>query len=378
MALLLPACKNNNSSRDGVKFSPAERTSSMSSSERQEAISAKKAEITVDYDALLATNGIKYSVIHPEVSEDVPAQMAHKIGVKAIQVAALNGVAATGTNPTFVIVTNLALSDKALTGTAPQKAIVKYLLTLYIANTITEDIYAACEQTLTGVGQTFEEAANKAVASFENNKIVNEMFLKADDNIIKWYEENIDAFKTKVNELKISKEYALAASLLSSVPAKAATCYAYASDEYPKVMSELYRDKASELLIDLKGVISSSGGSYLPEAAAYMKMIPQDSPCYKEAKSAYDAYLVSISAKAEKQEQLKQEREAIELAEARKQAEWEREASMAQMKYDCKVKMAEARSKGGAKSSTRGNGILGLGKLFDNCHDFANRVMDEF
>ena len=58
------------------------------------------------------------------------------------------------------------------------------------------------------------------------------------------------------------------------------------------------------------------------------------------------------------------------------EAQWQRDYAKLLVKADSKVQMAQARS-GHKRSSILGNGLLGLGKLFDNAGDLIHRYFDE-
>ena len=67
---------------------------------------------------------------------------------------------------------------------------------------------------------------------------------------------------------------------------------------------------------------------------------------------------------------------ATEVCKCPQMAQWQRDYAKLLVKADSKVQMAQARS-GHKRSAILGNGLLGLGKLFDNAGDLIHRYFDE-
>ena len=140
MAVAIMSCGGQQ--KQGTKFQPKERESSMSDSERKAAIAQKKAELGgLNLDTLLYSHGVKFSIVQPKVQgEDITQDIADRIVMKMLQIACQNGISGLGTNPGFVLGTEIAQTGRAATATTPQKMTVKYDLTFKVMNTVTGDV----------------------------------------------------------------------------------------------------------------------------------------------------------------------------------------------------------------------------------------------
>ena len=185
-AVMLSACGGDTKKK---VFAPNDRTtSSMSNEDRVAAIEAKRQSLLpVNIDSLVVSHGVKFSILPPAVSENVPESASDKLTGKMIQIAAQNGIGGLCTNPVLAMVSKVNCIDRNITGTAPQKAIVKYEVTIYCGNMATGDIYASSSQTVTGVGSNFEDASSKAFNDLKNDNKMQQMLATASERALKWY-----------------------------------------------------------------------------------------------------------------------------------------------------------------------------------------------
>ncbi|MCQ2223727.1 MAG: hypothetical protein MJZ35_08075 [Bacteroidaceae bacterium] len=387
-ALLLAACGGSGSKdKQGVKFAAKERTSSMSNAMREDAISQKKSELAseVNIDSMLYSRGVKFSVLPPAVDKNLPLVASDKLATRMLQIASSNGIGGLCTNPVLAMVSEVNCVQRELTGTAPQKAIVKYEVTMYCGNLITNDVYASTTQTITGVGATFEDAASKAMNELKNTAEMQKMLQTASERALKWYASTANV-KNLVDKAVGEQNYALALAILSSVPEKAEATYAYAAKRNAEVSTLMFQEKAAELLADLEGAIAMAGDENVPEISAYLQAIPQSSSSYASAQKLYDEYQKRVKAVADdKREKEYQERLKVIAAEqemSKAQIEimkiktpYEAQATIEQIKEDASTKKHSMWS--GALSSAaesigngmRGgmfgeNGLFGKGGLF--------------
>lgn len=336
-ALLLTSCGG----EQNKKFNPKERTSSMSDSDRQAAIAAKRqALLPVDIDSLIASHGVKFSVVPPAITEEVPESASEKLTSKLILIASQNGIGGLCTNPVLAMVSRVDCVQRELTGTAPQKAVVKFEVTIYCGNTLTEDVYASTVQTLTGVGSSFEEATNQAFNELKNDSKTQQMLQNASEKALKWYNEtgNVQAF---VDKALAEQNYALASALLSSVPQESSS-FAYAIKKNEEVSDMMFQEKADALLASMRNAIVEGGDSaYNPQVGAFLELIPPRSKAYAQAKQAYDAYLAKLDATVKDKRDKEHEKVLQELELKKIKAPLEAQAAMEEMKTSASLKNNE-------------------------------------
>lgn len=390
-AVMLTACGG-----DAKKkvFAPKDRTtSSMSNEDRVAAIEAKRQSlIPVSIDSLVVSHGVKFSILPPAVSENVPESASDKLTGKMIQIAAQNGIGGLCTNPVLAMVSKVDCIDRSVTGTAPQKAIVKYEVTIYCGNMATGDIYASSSQIVTGVGANFEDAASKAFNDLKNDNKMQQMLATASERALKWYNAtgNVKSFV----ERAISKQdYALASALLSSVPQQSAS-FDYAVKKNEQVSDLMFQEKADALLAAMQNAISEGGYSqYNPQVGACLELIPQRSKAYAKAKKAYDAYVAKLDA-AEKDRRNKEHMLAMKELEIQKiKAPFEAQAAIEEARAAASVKKDEvwagvltsaAESIGnGMRGGIFGEngmfgkgGIFGMGTFAEPLSDFLGGLLD--
>ena len=373
-AIALTACGNSSKEEKG-KFRPTERTSSLSLEERDAAIEAKRqALLPVDIDSLIMAHGVKFSVLPPAVTEEVPATASDKLAQKMIQITAQNGIGGLCKNPVLALVSKVNSLDRSLTGTAPQKAIVKYEVTMYCGNTLTGDIYASATQTVTGVGANFDDAASKAFNELQNDNKMQKMLQDASERAMKWYNAagNVQSF---VDKAVSEKNYALASALLSSVPQQA-TSFAYAVKKNHEVSELMFQEAADALLASMEKAISEGGTEeYNPQVGACLELIPQRSKAYAKAKKEYDAYIAKLDAAAKDRSNKEHQLALKELEIQKIKAPFEAKAAIEQVKEMASLKKNEMWSTALSSSAEsigngmRGgifgeNGLFGKGGLF--------------
>ena len=375
-AMMLTACGGNGDKKKG--FNPQDRTStSMSIEERDAAIEAKRNSLAqeINIDSILSNHGVTFSVLPPAINTNLPQAASDKLGTRMIQIATQNGIGGLCKNPVLAMVSRVDCVQRELTGSAPQKAIVKYEVTMYCGNFITNDIYASSSQTITGVGSTFEDAASKAMNELKNTADMQKMLSTASERAIKWYSSTANVKKI-VDEAVGNRNYALAMALLSSVPSQASATYAYAEKRNKEVSDMFFEEKAAELLGELEGAISEAGEEYVPGLGAYLKVIPVRSSSYARAKKVYDEYLKHV-ADVKKEERDKAHQLAMEELQVEKiKAPYEAQATIERIKADARISVAQANAEGKKNGNT--GGFLGLGKLWDGGFGLANRVIDHF
>ncbi len=376
-AICFSACNSDakqEEKKEGKKFAPKEKQSSMTQEERTAAIAERKASLVVNVDSIMMLDGVKFSVLPPTVNAETPQQASEMLVTRLISIAAQNGIGGLPTNPVLGLVTRVERTESSLTGTAPQKAVVKYEVTTYCGNFISNEIYASATTALTGVGNTVEQAAIQAFRQLQNTPQLKDMMKKASENAIKWY-DNKGNIERIVNEALSEKNYPLAMALLSSVPSQSSS-FDYAIKRDSVVSGLYFESKADDLYASMKAAIVAAQSEYSPEPGAYFQLIPQTAKVYAEALKDFNQYKADVEADRRDKiarERAVEDRDAAyahqlameELAVEKIKAPFESAATIAQINANARVEAAKASNTGG---------FLGLGKFWDHTANFTNKL----
>lgn len=310
MAVAIMSCGGQQ--KQGTKFAPEERTSSLTDSEREAAINQKRAELNIDLGEQLNSHGVKFSILQPVAQgEDITPDIAQRIAVKMLEIASQNGISGLGSAPGFVLGCEIAQTGRAATGTAPQKMTVQYTLTFKVANTSTGDVYATATQDVTGVGNSFPEANQNAANNIKNSTELQKMLQTASARIIDWYNQNVETLKNQVSAAEGAGDYDLALALAEAVPQQATAAFNYASSKQPELIKKMQNKHAAESLSALRAAIAETNGNFSPKVAACLQMIPEGSSEANEAQKLYAAYEKKMTEKAaadNKQKELEEQR----------------------------------------------------------------------
>lgn len=382
-AAVMTSCGSDGGEK-GKKFAPAEKQSSMTDTERAEAIDRKRASLNVNMDSILNFSGVKFSVMPPATGDGVSQAASERLATRIINIAARNGIGGLSVNPVLGLVTRADRVESSVTSTAPQKTVVKYDLTMYCGNFVTNDIYGSATVSLTGVGTDLENATLQAFSELKDTPALKELFRKAAESAMAWYntESNISMI---VNQAVSEQNYALAMAVLSSVPAQAST-HEYAAIRNAEVSDLFFQSKADELYSNMKTAIAASNGEYNPAAGAYYSLIPHNAKIWPEADKDFSEYCKTVDSDrrdAIARARAVEDRDAmnVQLLEMEKlqvekiKAPFEAQATIAQINADARVAVAQANAEGKQNANT--GGFLGLGKLWDHGANFINRLLDE-
>ncbi len=381
---------------DTTKFSPTQKESTLSDSEREAAIAEKRASLSVDGDSIFLLQGVKFSVLPPAIAEGVDAAASELLASRLISIAAMNGVGGLPINPVLGLVTRVERTESSMTTTAPQQTAVSYSLTFYCGNFISDEIYASATTSVSGVGANLDEATLQAFREVKDSQQIKEMFKTASEKALKWYATTSN-ISMAVDQAIATRDYALAMGLLSSVPAQSPS-RAYAEKKNTEITALFFESKADELYGRMMAAIAASDGHYNPEAGAMYALIPHNSKIWDKADKAFMEYCKTLesdrreaiaSAKAEKNRQdqtallLELERLQVEKAKAPYEMQatlskvnTDAQLALAQINADSRVAVAEAQAMGRKYANT--GGFFGLGRLWDGAFGIANRIMDKF
>lgn len=379
MAVAIVSCGGQQ--KQGTKFAPKERESSLSDSERQTAIAQKRAELLggLNLDTLFYSHGVKFSIVQPKVQgEDITQDISDRIVMKMLQMACQNGISGMGTDPGFVFGTEIAQTGRAATGTAPQKMTVQYQLTFKVMNTTTGDIYATATQDVMGVGNSFVEANQNFVKEIKNTPEIQKMLKTASDRIIDWYNKNVQTVKNQIETAAGKGDYDLALALASSVPEQATAAFQYASSKMDELTKGMMHKKAADMLGEMTAAVASAGDNFDPSIGAYFKLIPTDVPEHAKAQELYNAYSQkckvrrdALEAKAERDEQAAREFEKYKMM-------MDHETELAQIEADkIKSKYSSMAAAKAASAKAKGHGIFGaIGDAISGTFDRVFKVAD--
>ena len=340
--------------KKGKSFNPEERTSSLSVEERDQRLAAKRAELGFNLDSLVASHGVKLSIVMPKVQGDITEDISKRMAIKMLQIASQNGMSGLGTNPNFVLGAEISQTGRAATGTAPQKMMVQYELTFKVMNAITGDVFGTSMQEVQGVGSSFEEANQNAVKEIKNTPQMQKFLQAANDRILKWYNENLQVIKNQIQKAEGEGNYELALALLNSIPEQS-TSYSYVAEKQDALLKGMLHKRAADMLAEMESILASSGDDFNPAVGAYFSLIPTDCPEHKTAQAMYAEYekkcharRAALEAKAERDEQAARELEKLKM-------QYEHEDELASYEVD-KIK---AKYEGQAAANQKNKGFWG-------------------
>lgn len=338
MGCLIVSCSEKKS-----QFNPQERTSSLTSEEREYRLAEKRAELGFDLDSMLYSHGVKLSIVMPKVQGDVTAEVSKRMAMKMLQMAGQNGMSGLGSSPNFVLGAEMAQTGRAATGTAPQKMTVQYEMTFKVMNAMTGDVFGTSVQEVQGVGNSFEEANQNAVKEIKNTKEMQKFLQTASERIVKWYDENLSAIKNQVEKAEGEGNFDWALALLNSIPEQSSSHH-YVAEKQDALLKGMLHKRAAEMLGEMEAALASSGEEFNPAVGAYFGLIPSDSPEHAKAQQLYAEYekkckerRAALEAKAERDEQAARELEKLKMRYKHEEQLAQTEADKIKCKYESKA-----------------------------------------
>ena len=350
MSCLILSCSNSGQKKS-KGFNPEERTSSLSLEERDQRLSQKRAELGFDLDSLVASHGVKLSIVMPKVQGDISEEISKRMAIKMLQMASQNGMSGLGTNPNFVLGAEISQTGRAATGTAPQKMTVQYELTFKVMNALNGDVYGTSMQEVQGVGNSFEEANLNAVKEIKNTPQIQKFLQAANDRILKWYNENLQVLKNQIEKAEGDGNYELALALLNSIPEQS-TSYKYVAEKQNSLLKGMLHKRAADMLAEMESVLASSGDEFNPAIGAYFSLIPTDCPEHATAQKMYAEYekkcnarRSALEAKAERDEAAARELQKLQMLYDHQEALAQKEVDKISARYEAEA-AAKQKSKG--------------------------------
>lgn len=344
IAIAFTSCGNSGGGSKVTSTGPKVKESTFNESERNALIDAQKGAKKSGYAQMVNTDGLKLNILPPVPDGNISEAMAEDIGYQLLTILSENGIGGVCNVPSFAFGVKLNETGRKTTGTTPQKMIVQYSALFTVSNTISSDVYSSCTTSLTGVGGTFGEAESCAVSEIKNSPAIATMLKDGCDNIIKWYNDNLDELKLQVEGAEASKDYAYALALVESVPKQSTSAFEYAASKRAQLRTQLLAQNAAKELSSMKDAIAKAGDDYSVDVAVHFQLIPTSAPEYVEASELWNKYQERLDNVAA---QLKAKAAADEDA-ARKVAELEaaraHETELAKIAADKEVAKYEAKA----------------------------------
>ena len=291
--------------------------------------------------------GARVIVMVPEEFTEINQQHLNN---KLIQIASRAGMASFGGDGVIVLYPSFAEIERGLTSTAPQKTMLKYDVTLFVANTYSGEIYASATEQILGVGDTEDLALQSIIGSIDSNsKKFSDMMEVADKAISAYYINNGKQIISNAKQYAATGDYEEAVALLSSIPMSAGDLYIEAQNNIIAVWDKYVSSNADELFAMMQALISEGADEdgYCPEAIAYYVMIPEGTSAKAKADKLFSEYRANISETAQRKTQEAKEqmelehRRAVEMKQLDVQIE---ELKLQQSKVEAEAEMAQQES----------------------------------
>lgn len=344
VGITIVSCGSNGNSQQsensgGVKFAPKEKESKMTDEERKAAIAERKASLQVNLESMMNAPGVKLSVLPPTPNGDITEAVSEQIGAKMLSIIAANGIGGVNNVPDFALTATMSETGRQTTGTAPQKFIVKYEINYQVMNILDGTVYASAPESITGVGNTFQEATSNAVSEIKSTPALQSMLQTGSERIISWFNDNLAAFKNQVTAAVNENNYALALAYLNSVPSQATAAFDYASKEKPKVLETYKKHNAATSFSALKGAIAKGEQTNELNQEVYncLAMIPEGTPEYSQAQKLVENFQTSVLKKQAAEQDRQYKKEEAERIQKEKM-------ELAQLDADRQIAIAEARA----------------------------------
>ncbi len=281
-------------------------------------------EATQQQQNTLST-GVKISVMVPN---DFTQANQTLIQSKLLQMISNGGVSGMGGSPTIVIAPIFALLSENVTATAPAKTMLKYSLTLYVANIITGDVYGSTDCEITGVGDSQELALQNAISSISaTDAKITTMIGEAEQRIIDYYTTNGDRIITEAQSAASGNQYDVAIALLTSIPKECGDLFDRAQAALAPIYEKNMTLQADEALSKMRSALGVATPESFAEAMLYYQQIPYNSEARKQADELYNSTKTQLD--AERQTELQHAREQSD-----KQIEYEQQNELLRMKMN--------------------------------------------
>lgn len=306
IGLLLASCGGQ--STGGKKFAPAEKQSTMTETERKTAIAEKRNSLSAIDTALVFGNCIKLTILKPKAEGIITEQMTELVKQRMLDMVTANGIGGIGGDPAMIFACGISEIDKNLTGTAPQKTEVSINIQYYVANVAGGNVFGSLSDYIIGVGKNEEQAYINAFSQLRDNARIQQMLTKAKKNIEEYYNSNAASIQAEAESLIANNDYERAYSLLRGVPEQCTQLFEYSAKRLPAISQYILEREASTNLAHMQSAIAANSETYADVVGDIMSLIPENTPQYSEAKTAFGKYLSALDIKGEKRAKIEAEK----------------------------------------------------------------------
>ncbi|MBC3756974.1 hypothetical protein H7U19_01065 [Hyunsoonleella sp. SJ7] len=264
----------------------------------------KKLIFTVCFlGALLLTaqennNGITLGAYIPEQSEGIPTHARNMLKNKLNRIITENGISDNVYNPRFILVPNITVLNKNITGTAPAMVVLNIDLSLYIGDGIGGNLFASESIPLKGVGTNENKAYIAALKTIKpNSPNIKSFVSKSKQKIIEYYDQNCELLVKKSQNLEAQNEFGEALFTLSSVP-EVSSCFDNVKSKLrPLYIKAINRD--CEVKFNEASAIWAANQDLEAANAAGLLLsgIEPMATCFPKAKTLYENIAERIKAK---------------------------------------------------------------------------------
>jgi len=169
---------------------------------------------------------IVLNVYIPQQSETIPTPAKGMLSNKLAQIATVNGMAGGNSDERFIITSNVVVTDKNITSTAPTMVALTLEVSFYIGDGIDGIKFAGTSINVKGVGTN---EAKAYISAFKNinpdNPDLQRFVQSGKARIVEYYRLHCDQLIAKAQGLANQKKYDEALYNLTSVPEVCQDCY---------------------------------------------------------------------------------------------------------------------------------------------------------
>ena len=156
-------------------------------------------------------------------------------------------------------------------------------VTLYVADNVTENIYASASLPVTGVGTNQTKAYMGAIKTMNHKRPeVQGLMSDAREKIVEYYNSKCDFILKDAESLAGRKEFDAAIYTLISIPEICKDCYMSAQDITIKIFKQKMENECMQNIAKAK---TAKAQNDFDLAASYLTTMLPDVSCYSEAQA---------------------------------------------------------------------------------------------
>jgi hypothetical protein len=212
---------------------------------------------------------------------DMPKAAEKILLTKMAQITTKNGMGSYGNR--FIMYPKVHIMSQDITPTAPTMHAYNLSVTMYIADNVTQTIFASANIELQGVGKNPTKAYIGALKGLNYNRHEVKNFVEeGKSRIIEYYNSQCDFILKDAETAAERKEFDKAIYSLISIPDVCKECYMKAQDVSITIYKQKMENECMENIAQAKGAKAQNDWDL---AASYLVSILPDLSCYLEADS---------------------------------------------------------------------------------------------